>query len=270
MIGALCNLKGRVMADFRAAQWGEDILLRVGAGLVDPVLAVLKKYAVFSELTLSKEAELGALGLLVAGEPKGASLPSAPHAVISLSEDVLAIDSGCGETGTRCIELWGSKTSIQSDAALLAKSISTASDKTIPMATIAVAKQDAWIRLEILSGMIHITPTLSEEYTPAQLNYDISGVVDFKKGCYTGQEIVARMFYRSTPKKRLYPLSADVQLAPEAEVADSASEEMIKPLIIAGNAMLAQLDIDPASRKITLAGDPSTELTVKEPAYFAK
>ena len=45
---------------------------------------------------------------------------------------------------------------------------------------------------------------------------------------------------------------------------------MIKPLIVAGNAMLAQLDIDPASRKLTLAGDPSTELTVKEPAYFAK
>ena len=270
VLGALCNLKGRVIADFRTAQWGEDILLRVGAGLADPVLAVLKKYAVFSKLTLSKEAELGALGLLVTGEPEGTSLPSAPHAVISLSEDVLAIDSGCGETGTRCIELWGSKTSIQSDAALLATSISTESDKAIPVATVAVARQDEWIRLEILSGVIHITPTLSEEYTPAQLNYDISGVVDFKKGCYTGQEIVARMFYRSTPKKRLYPLCADMQLAPEAEVADSASKEMIKPLIVAGNAMLAQLDIDPASRKLTLAGDPSTELTVKEPVYFAK
>jgi folate-binding protein YgfZ len=136
--------------------------------------------------------------------------------------------------------------------------------------TIAVATQDEWTRIEILSGVIHITPALSEDYTPAQLNYDISGVVDFKKGCYTGQEIVARVFYRSTPKKRLYPLSADAQLASEAEVADSASEGVIKPLVIAGNAMLAQLDIDPASRKITLAGNPSTELTVKEPAYFAK
>ncbi|MDC1358309.1 hypothetical protein N8302_02590, partial [Gammaproteobacteria bacterium] len=162
VLGALCNLKGRVIADFRAAQWGEDILLRVSAGLADPVLAVLKKYAVFSKLTLSKEAEFGALGLLVTGEPEGTSLPSAPHAVISLSEDVLAIDSGCGEAGTRCIELWGSKTSIQSDAALLATSISTLSDKTIPVATVAVARQDEWIRLEILSGVIHITPTLSE------------------------------------------------------------------------------------------------------------
>ena len=144
VLGALCNLKGRVIADFRAAQWGEDILLRVGAGLADPVLAVLKKYAVFSKLTLSKEAELGAVGLLVTGEPQGASLPSAPHAVICPSEDVLIIDSGCGEAGTRCIELWGSKTSIISDAALLATSISTLSDKTIPVSTIAVAKQDEW------------------------------------------------------------------------------------------------------------------------------
>ena len=270
VLGALCNLKGRVIADFRAAQWGEDILLRVGAGLADPVLAVLKKYAVFSKLTLSKEEEFGVLGLLVTGETEGTKLPSVSHGVISLSEDVLAIDSGCGEAGTGCIELWESKTSVTSDAALLATSISTASDKTIPVAAIAVARQDEWTRLEILSGVIHITPALSEEYTPAQLNYDISGVVDFKKGCYTGQEIVARMFYRSTPKKRLYPLSAGVQLTPEAEVADPASKDMIKPFIVAGNAMLAQLDIDPASRKITLADDPSIELIVKEPAYFAK
>ena len=270
VLGALCNLKGRVIADFRAAQWGKDILLRVGTGLADPVLAVLKKYAVFSKLTLSKEEELGVLGLLVAGQPEGASLPSATHAVTSLSEDVLAIDSGCCEAGIQSIELWGNKASIISNAALLTTSISTASDKTIPVATIAVATQDEWTRIEILSGVIHITPALSEDYTPAQLNYDISGVVDFKKGCYTGQEIVARIFYRSTPKKRLYPLSADAQLASEAEVADSASEGVIKPLVIAGNAMLAQLDIDPASRKITLAGNPSTELTVKEPAYFAK
>ena len=211
VLGALCNLKGRVIADFRAAQWGEDILLRVGAGLADPVLAVLKKYAVFSKLTLSKEAEFGALGLLVTGEPEGTSLPSAPHAVISLSEDVLAIDSGCGEAGTRCIELWGSKTSIQSDAALLATSISTESDKAIPVASVAVARQDEWIRLEILSGVIHITPTLSEEYTPAQLNYDISGVVDFKKGCYVGQELTARMKLRNKIPRTILPFILDLK-----------------------------------------------------------
>ena len=127
-----------------------------------------------------------------------------------------------------------------------------------------------WTKLRIDYMIPEYGSELTGESYILEMGFERLHGVDFKKGCYTGQEIVARMFYRSTPKKRLYPLSADMQLAPDAEVADSASEEMIKPLIVAGNALLAQLDIDPASRKITLAGDPSTELTVKEPVYFAK
>lgn len=269
VLGALCNLKGRVIADFRAAQVGEDIVLKVGTGLAEPVLAVLKKYAVFSKLTLSKDDELAVLGLLVRGNGEGDAqsdtLPSGPHAVTSLGEGVLAIDAGCSDEGTRCVELWGNGPSIEASAALL-----TSSDARTPNKTVAIATISDWTRLEILSGVIHITPALSEEYTPAQLNYDISGVVNFKKGCYTGQEIVARMFYRSTPKKRLYPLHAEILLASDAELNDSASETAIKPLAIAGNAMLALLDTDPSAREITLASEASVKLAVKEPDYFTK
>ena len=265
VLGALCNLKGRVIADFRAAQVGEDLVLKVGTGLADPVLAVLKKYAVFSKLTLCKEDGLCVLGLLVTGDAEGDILPASPHAVTSLSENVMAIHSGCGEEGTRCIELWGNGTSIEASAALL-----TSSNASMPNTTIEVATTTEWTRLEILSGMVHVTPALSEEYTPAELNYDISGVVNFKKGCYTGQEIVARMFYRSTPKKRLYPLHAETMLSTNAELKDSASETAIKPLAIAGNAMLALLDTDPSARELTLTSDSSVKLAVKEPDYFTK
>ena len=41
-------------------------------------------------------------------------------------------------------------------------------------------------------------------YLPQDLNYDLNGTVSFTKGCYTGQEIVARLHYRGTPKRRLY------------------------------------------------------------------
>lgn len=273
VLGALCNLKGRVIADFRAAQVGEDIVLKVGTGLAEPVLAVLKKYAVFSKLTLSKDDELAVLGLLVRGKgesdaegnAQSDTLPSGPHAVTSLGKGVLAIDAGCSDEGTRCVELWGNGPSIEASAALL-----TSSDARTPNKAVAVATISDWTRIEILSGVIHITPALSEEYTPAQLNYDISGVVNFKKGCYTGQEIVARMFYRSTPKKRLYPLHAEIPLASDAELNDSASETAIKPLAIAGNAMLALLDTDPSAREITLASEASVKLAVKEPDYFTK
>jgi hypothetical protein len=45
------------------------------------------------------------------------------------------------------------------------------------------------------------------------LNYDLSGVIDFKKGCYTGQEVVARMYYRGSPKKRTYLLRSATEIA---------------------------------------------------------
>jgi tRNA-modifying protein YgfZ len=265
VLGALCNLKGRVIADFRAAQVGEDLVLKVGIGLADPVLAVLKKYAVFSKLTLSKEDEFCVLGLLVTGDAEGDTLPASPHAVTSLGEEVFAIDSGCSDEGTRCVELWGNGASIEASAALL-----TSANACVPIKTITVATTADWTRLEILSGIIHVTPDISGEYTPAQLNYDISGVVNFKKGCYTGQEIVARMFYRSTPKKRLYPLQAETMLSSDAKLNDSASETPIKPLAIAGNAMAALLDTDPSARELTLASDSSVKLAVKEPDYFTK
>ena len=152
VLGALCNLKGRVIADFRAAQVGEDIVLKVGTGLAEPVLAVLKKYAVFSKLTLSKDDELAVLGLLVRGkgesdaegDAQSDTLPYGPHAVTSLGKGVLAIDAGCSDEGTRCVELWGNGPSIEASAALL-----TSSDARTPNKAVAVATISDWTRIEI-------------------------------------------------------------------------------------------------------------------------
>ena len=76
-----------------------------------------------------------------------------------------------------------------------------------------------WNRKNILQGLIHINPELSEEYTPQVLNYDLSGIIDFSKGCYTGQEIIARMHYRSNAKKRLSLLLSKSSINENSEVA---------------------------------------------------
>ena len=49
------------------------------------------------------------------------------------------------------------------------------------------ADLEPWLRADIEAGIVHVTPKLSEEFTPQLLNYDISGLIDFKKCCYTGQ-----------------------------------------------------------------------------------
>ena len=60
---------------------------------------------------------------------------------------------------------------------------------------------------------VEITEDLSEKLTPHEINYDVSKRVDFEKGCYTGQEIVARMHYRAKSLPRLYLTEGSNDLA---------------------------------------------------------
>ena len=60
---------------------------------------------------------------------------------------------------------------------------------------------------------VEITEDLSEKLTPHEINYDVSERVDFEKGCYTGQEIVARMHYRAKSLPRLYLAEGSNDLA---------------------------------------------------------
>ena len=52
------------------------------------------------------------------------------------------------------------------------------------------------------------------QYLPQDLNFDLNETVSFTKGCYTGQEIVARLHYRGTPKRRLHRALSTVTAAP--------------------------------------------------------
>jgi folate-binding protein YgfZ len=58
--------------------------------------------------------------------------------------------------------------------------------------------------LEIRAGIPVVTPTTQEAFVPQMVNLDLIGGVSFEKGCYPGQEIVARMHYRGTLKQRMY------------------------------------------------------------------
>lgn len=209
--GALCNLKGRVIADFLAVLENDDCFLQITAGNAEKVYATLKKYAVFSKVELSLDAGPAAvLGVLDRDTDQsevpqlaGCNLPPWPQ------------ESGSVTTADRIksIRLLGPAPRYQvwcwdeSQAARFAGSM--------PI------NPEQWLRAEILAGIVHVTAEMSEQYTPQLLNYDLLGVVDFKKGCYTGQEVVARMHYRAQAKKRLYLLQASTngkQLCPDNEV----------------------------------------------------
>jgi len=63
---------------------------------------------------------------------------------------------------------------------------------------------ERWHWLEVQSGIAMITQPIFEAFVPQMLNYESVGGVNFKKGCYPGQEIVARSQFRGTLKRRAY------------------------------------------------------------------
>src|SRR3990167_1184458 len=75
-----------------------------------------------------------------------------------------------------------------------------------------------WAWLEVQSGVAPLTQPIAEAFVPQMLNYESVGGVNFKKGCYPGQEVVARSQFRGTLKRRAYLVHGDGPLQVGQEV----------------------------------------------------
>ena len=75
-----------------------------------------------------------------------------------------------------------------------------------------------WQWSDVRSGIVTLTAPVVEAFVPQMLNYESVGGVNFKKGCYPGQEIVARSQFRGTLKRRAYLATADAPLSAGQEV----------------------------------------------------
>ena len=75
-----------------------------------------------------------------------------------------------------------------------------------------------WRLLDVRSGIPTIEAATVEQFVPQMLNYELIGGVDFQKGCYPGQEIVARSQYRGTIKRRMFLFECDDLAQPGQEV----------------------------------------------------
>ncbi len=77
---------------------------------------------------------------------------------------------------------------------------------------------ELWLWTEVRSGVATISAPVVEAFVPQMLNYESIGGVNFKKGCYPGQEIVARSQFRGTQKRRAFIVHADASMAAGDEV----------------------------------------------------
>ena len=82
-----------------------------------------------------------------------------------------------------------------------------------------------WLWSEVQSGVATLTAPVVEAFVPQMLNYESVGGVNFKKGCYPGQEVVARSQFRGTLKRRAYIAHAAAEVAVGAEVFSTSDLE---------------------------------------------
>lgn len=251
-LGAQCNLKGRMLLCFRALQTNPDtIMLRVDAGLVAQGLANLGKYSVFSKVTLSDASPhyrvIGIAGTQAADTIKtafGLELThdddwqaAGDHLVIRLAHDRY--------------ECW-----------LAAPHAETAWDKLSTQA--APTSANLWTLLNIQAGIGDINPATYELLTPQAINLQLVNGINFRKGCYTGQEIVARLHYRGNLKRHMYRFACtltDAALPASGSELKNAEGKNVGEVILAaysGNqtAELLASVVDDERTAIYLANNP--------------
>lgn len=188
LLGAQCNIKGRMLLCFTALQPNaEEILLRVHKGLIANGLASLGKYIVFSKAKLSDASnDYRCIGL--AGPQAETILRAAYGAIPKDNGGWLAAGSGfIIRQGHQRFECWLPPTELANLAA-----------QATP------ADHNLWTLLNIQAGLGDITPETYEAFTPQAINFQLVNGINFRKGCYTGQEIVARLHYRGTLKRHMY------------------------------------------------------------------
>lgn len=177
----LCTAKGRMIASFTIWREGADYLLLLSADILPAILKKLSMYVLRSKVKLADitaaRSLIGVVGAALV--PSDTMTTTAFEGGMALRLDanrcVLALPAGATPAG------------------------------------IPAGRLKDWHLAEIRAGMPRIVAATQEAFTPQMVNYELQAVggVSFQKGCYPGQEIVARTQYLGKVKRRMYRVKLD-------------------------------------------------------------
>lgn len=170
--GAYCSAKGRMLANFLLWRDEGGFAMILSRDLVVPVQKQISKFVLRSKVSI---ADASAASVLVGASGAAAGrLAASPGTAVSLPDGrlLLALSAEAAQIALQGLEL-------ESPA--------------------------LWRWLDIRRGLPLITAATQDQLVPQMANLDLIGGVSFDKGCYTGQEIVARSHYLGKVKRRMFP-----------------------------------------------------------------
>jgi folate-binding protein YgfZ len=214
-LAAFCNAKGRMQASFIGFKYPNgdhtDILLMCSKDLLAATMKRLSMFVMRAKAVLTDaSAEFAVYGLL--GNPNSTS---ATHALSPWSKTDVGNVSIVGLYPAEGVarQMWvGPHTALppQGDAIVL----------------------DAWLLSEVQSGVATLSTPIFEALVPQMLNFESVGGVNFKKGCYPGQEVVARSQFRGTLKRRAFILTCSQAMSAGYLIFSSLDQEQECGLIV--------------------------------------
>ena len=239
---AWCNAKGRVVTLVRLLALQDSIGLVVPTSLVDAVMQRLTLYRLRADVSIERTNEAWACVTVSEADAfdrlDAAGLLPEANAACS-GHGLIAVDYSATD---RFIEIFGSSEAF-GNAGL--KFDATMSDED--RATI-----------KIRAGIAEITSANTEHYTPHMLNLDRIGAISFDKGCYTGQEVVARTEHLGQSKRRLLHYRCD---APGIAIGDKLSDgerDVGEVVNVSGADLLAVTPVAMHDQPLTINGTTAT------------
>lgn len=264
-LSSCCTAKGRMIANFRVFRRGPAYLLQTPRANLESVIKRLRMYVLMSKVIIRDVsddlARFGitgdcAVSLLQAHFP---DIPSTANEAVELAESVLIKMPGSlprfevvGPSGD-LIKLW-----------------QACESKTKPM------DQDFWALQEIRAGIPTVFPETTEAFVPQMVNMQLIDGVSFTKGCYTGQEVVARMQYLGKLKRRMYfahvesdtpPKPGDELFAEGSTSGQGAGKVVDAQAADAGHDLLAVIEISSADEGIVHLGQNGPKLEIRDLPY---
>ncbi len=211
-LSSWCSAKGRMLVSFLNFNLGERYRLVLSQELTPAILKRLRMFVLRSKVTLEDQsATLGFLGL--SGPQAGAALQAAGLTVPEASLSTTTQDD------TLVLRLPDGRFMI------------TAPLETLPQLWASLASQatpaglPAWQWLDVQAPLPWVTGSTQEEFVPQMADFEKLGGVNFQKGCYPGQEVVARTQYLGKVKRHLYRLKSPVALLAGEDLHSPASPD---------------------------------------------
>jgi len=197
LVGAHCNAKGKVFSVFRLLNRNSAHLLVQPKASIAPSIAELKKYGVFAKVEISPTDELQFIALV------GENAVSILNSQFSRTPD--SLNPVVQSDTTTLVYIAGKQ------ARYLIIDAAEMIERIVLNINLPIYNNAIWDLLEIKEGFVQLSDESSGEYVPQMLNLQAINGISFTKGCYLGQETVARMQYLGKNKKALFSLTTTLQ-----------------------------------------------------------